>query len=79
MIISDLRLVHLPPKTSAPYLPVLGGGARFVIFWLSERYMPKTGKSAPPPFQLSQKNYLAFCFKILLSGKNKNQKKTFMF
>ena len=32
LIISDLRLVHLPPKTSAPYLLVLGGGARFVIF-----------------------------------------------
>ena len=31
LIISDLRLVHLPLKTSAPHHPVLGGGARFVI------------------------------------------------
>ena len=56
LIISDLRLVHLPLKTSAPYLPVLGGGARFVIFWLSGRYMAKTGKSAPPSLNSRKKN-----------------------
>ena len=50
MIISDLRLVHLPLKTSAPHHSVLGGGARFVIFWLSGCYMHKTSKSAPPSF-----------------------------
>ena len=48
LIINDLRLVHLPLKTSAPHHPVSGGGARFVIFWLSGCYMHKTGKSAPP-------------------------------
>ena len=32
LIISNLRLVHLPLKTSAPYHTVLGGGAHFAIF-----------------------------------------------
>ena len=32
LIISDLHLVYLPLKTSAPYHSVLGGGARFAIF-----------------------------------------------
>ena len=39
-----------PLKQVHPHHPVSGGGARFVIFWLSGCYMHKTGKSAPPSF-----------------------------